>query len=284
MLAAPARAPDTVWWGQGVGAWGRIAADGAAAAVSRDLAGFFNGVDSRFGDNWRAGIASGYTNSSLSSSARASSADINAVHFAAYALANYLSWNLRTGADFAWNMIGSNRSVLFPGFTDYTTARYDAGTAQLFGELGYGVALGGIAAEPFAGIAFVHSNTNGFSETGGVAALAGSGNAGNVGYSTLGARIAANYPLPNGMVLTPRVSLAWQHAFGDVTPVASLAFQNTGVGFSVAGAPLAPNAALVEAGLDLGIAPQATIGLSYSGQLAGSTQDQSVKGNLTWRF
>ena len=30
-----------------------------------------------------------------------------------------------------------------------------------------------------------------------------------------------------------------------------------------------------EAGLDLGIAPQATIGLSYSGQLAGSTQDQS---------
>ena len=69
-----------------------------------------------------------------------------------------------------------------------------------------------------------------------------------------------------------------------MTPVASLAFQNTGVGFSVAGAPLAPNAALVEAGLDLGIAPQATIGLSYSGQLAGSTQDQSVKGNLTWRF
>jgi outer membrane autotransporter protein len=125
-------------------------------------------------------------------------------------------------------MIGSSRSVLFPGFTDYTTARYDAGTAQLFGELGYGVALGGVAAEPFAGIAFVHSNTNGFSETGGVAALAGSGNAGNVGYSTLGVRIAANYPLPNGMVLTPRVSLAWQHAFGDVTPVASLAFQNTG--------------------------------------------------------
>jgi outer membrane autotransporter protein len=228
VLAAPARAPDTVWWGQGVGAWGRIAADGDAAAVSRDLAGFFTGVDSRFGDNWRAGIASGYTNSSLSSSAQASSADIDAVHFAAYALANCLSWNLRTGADFAWNMIGSSRSVLFPGFTDYTTARYDAGTAQLFGELGYGVALGGVAAEPFAGIAFVHSNTNGFSETGGVAALAGSGNAGNVGYSTLGVRIAANYPLPNGMVLTPRVSLAWQHAFGDVTPVASLAFQNTG--------------------------------------------------------
>jgi outer membrane autotransporter protein len=283
-LAAPALAPDTVWWGQGVGAWGRIAADGDAAAVSRDLAGFFTGVDSHFGDNWRAGIASGYTNSSLSSSARASSADIDTVHFAAYALANYLSWNLRTGADFAWSMIGSNRSVQFPGFADYTTARYDAGAAQLFGELGYGVALGNVAAEPFAGLAFVHSNVNGFSETGGVAALTGSGAAGNVGYSTLGARIAASYPLPNGMALTPRVSAAWQHAFGDVTPSAALAFQNTGAAFNVAGAPLAQNAALVEAGLDLAITPQATIGLSYAGQLAGSAQDQSLKGNLAWRF
>jgi outer membrane autotransporter protein len=78
--------------------------------------------------------------------------------------------------------------------------------------------------------------------------------------------------------------VAWQHAFGDVTPAASLAYQNTGVAFNIAGAPLAQNAALVEAGLDLAITPQATIGLSYAGQLAGSTQDQSLKGNLTWRF
>ena len=284
-LAAPvARTPDTVWWGQGVGAWGWIAADGDAAALSRNLAGFFTGVDSRFGDNWRAGIATGYANSSLSSGARASSANIETVHFAAYALANYLSWTLRTGADFAWNMIGSNRSVLFPGFADYTAAHYDSGTAQQFGELGYGVAFGGVAVEPFAGLAFVRSSVNGFSETGGVAALAASGNAGNVGYSTLGGRIATSYALPNGMAMTPRVSIAWQYAFGDVNPGASLAFENTGPGFFVSGAPIARNAALVEAGLDLAIAPQATIGLSYAGQLAGSAQDQSVKGNLSWRF
>jgi hypothetical protein len=30
--------------------------------------------------------------------------------------------------------------------------------------------------------------------------------------------------------------------------------------------------------------PQALIGIAYSGQLARNANDQSVKGNFTWRF
>jgi len=52
--------------------------------VRRDLGGFFSGLDRRFGA-WRAGIAAGYTNSQADVSARASSADIDAAHLAAYA-------------------------------------------------------------------------------------------------------------------------------------------------------------------------------------------------------
>jgi uncharacterized protein with beta-barrel porin domain len=57
----------------------------------------------------------------------------------------------------------------------------------VFGELGYGLTFGAIAAEPFAGLAWVHLDTTSFTETGGVSALAGSGNREDVGYSTLGA-------------------------------------------------------------------------------------------------
>ncbi len=63
--AAPlpvAPVPDLVFWAQGLGAWGRIDGDGNAAGLHRDLAGFFTGLDRRFGD-WRAGLAAGYTNS-----------------------------------------------------------------------------------------------------------------------------------------------------------------------------------------------------------------------------
>jgi outer membrane autotransporter protein len=83
-LAAPAQTPDLTFWAQGVGAWGKINSDGNAADVGRNLAGFFTGFDRRFGE-WRLGAAAGYTNSSLSMSARASSANIDTAYLAAYA-------------------------------------------------------------------------------------------------------------------------------------------------------------------------------------------------------
>jgi outer membrane autotransporter protein len=282
-LAAPVQAPDLTFWAQGVGAWGKINGDGNAADASRNLGGVFTGFDRRFGE-WRAGLAAGYTNSSLSVSARASSANIDTAYVAAYAGTSFWAWNLRSGATFAWNTIGTSRAIVFPGFAEQATARYGAGEAQLFGELGYGLTFGSIAAEPFAGLAWVHLDTKSFNETGGVSALAGTGNKDDVGYSTLGARMATYYLLQNGMALVPRASVAWQHAFGAITPTAALSFQSTGAGFNIWGVPIARNAALIEAGGDLQLTAQAKVGVSYAGQLATSVHDHSVKGNFTWRF
>jgi outer membrane autotransporter protein len=282
-LAAPVETPDLTFWAQGVGAWGKIDGDGNAADASRTLGGVFTGFDRRFND-WRAGLAAGYTNSSVSVSARASSANIDTAYVAAYAGTSFWAWNFRSGATFAWNTIGTSRTIAFPGFLEQATTRYGAGEAQVFGELGYGLTFGAIAAEPFAGLAWVHLDTASFTETGGVSALIGTGNKEDVGYSTLGARVATYYLLQNGMALIPRASVAWQHAFGDVTPTAALSFQSTGSGFNTLGVPIARDAALVEAGGDLQLTAQAKIGVSYAGQLANRAHDHSVKGNFTWRF
>jgi outer membrane autotransporter protein len=282
-LAAPAQTPDLTFWAQGVGAWAKINSDGNAADVGRNLAGFFTGFDRRFGE-WRLGAAAGYTNSSVSVSARASSANIDTAYLAAYAGTGFGAWNFRSGATFAWNTIGTSRSVVFPGFAEQASARYGAGEGQVFGELGYGMTFGGIAAEPFAGLAWVHLDTRGFTETGGVSALTGTGNMDDVGYSTLGLRAATYYLLQNGMALIPRASVAWQHAFSATTPTAALAFQSTGAGFGIWGVPIARDAALIEAGGDLQLTAQAKVGVSYAGQLANSAHNHSVKGNFTWRF
>jgi len=90
--------------------------------------------------------------------------------------------------------------------------------------------------------------------------------------------------MPNGMMLTPRATLAWQHAFGTVTPTAALTFRNTGAAFGIWGVPIARDAALVEAGSDLHLSAQTEFGIFYVGQLAANAQDHSVKGNFTWRF
>ena len=95
LKAAPAGVPATTFWTQGVGSGGRFGGDGNAADANGTLAGFFSGVDRRFGSNWLAGVAGGYTNSSVSVSDRGSSANIDTAHLAGYAAANSGPWNVR---------------------------------------------------------------------------------------------------------------------------------------------------------------------------------------------
>jgi outer membrane autotransporter protein len=86
------------------------------------------------------------------------------------------------------------------------------------------------------------------------------------------------------MVLTPRVSAAWQHAFGPAAPTEALAFASTGVPFTVAGLPIARDTALLEGGLDVQINPRARLGVSYSSELGSHAQRDAVQGSLTWQF
>jgi subtilase-type serine protease len=48
--------------------------------------------------------------------------------------------------------------------------------------------------------------------------------------------------------------------------------------------PIARDALLAEAGLDLALNPHATIGVSYTGQIAGNVHDHAAKGRFSWQF
>jgi uncharacterized protein with beta-barrel porin domain len=124
--------------------------------------------------------------------------DGNAAHLAGYLAAHSGPWNLRTAAA-SFSDPDVNRSMVFPGFVGTATADNSASTALIFGEVGYGVAVGQVALEPFAGLAYVHLNTDSFSETGGAGfangLLSGSDSIENIGYSTLRGRAATNSTL-----------------------------------------------------------------------------------------
>jgi outer membrane autotransporter protein len=274
---------DVVFWAQGFGARGKFDGDGNAASLQRDLAGFFSGVDTRVGTDGRLGIAAGYTGSRNNLDGRGS-ANVETGHFAGYGGWSFGALNLRAGGAYAWHTIDTSRTIAFPGFFDTATAHYNGGTGQIFGEAGYGFAFGKLAVEPFAGGAFVRLKTDAFSERGGAAVLAGAANNFEIGYSTLGIRAASMIPLGGDMVLVPRASVAWQHAFNDVTPLSVLAFQNAGVPFVIAGVPIARDSVLGEAGLDLAIGRNATVGVSYVGQAARSVHDHAAKGKFSWKF
>jgi len=271
------------FWAQGFGAWGKFDTDFNAAALQRKLAGFFSGVDTRVGSGGRVGLMAGYTGSNYALDGRGN-ANVETGHLAGYGGWNFGAFNVRGGAAAAWHTIDTSRLAVFPGFFDSLTAHYEGRTAQIFGEAGYGLAFGKVAVEPFAGAAFVQVKTDGTTERGGPAALAFAGGTFEAGYSTLGIRAATMIPLANDMMLVPRVTAAWQHAFDDVTPTARLAFIGAPVPFTIAGVPLARDSLLSEAGLDLAIGRHATLGISYTGQLAGNVQDHAAKGKFTWKF
>ena len=283
--APPASVPATYSWIQAIDSWGRFGGDGDAATASRSLGGLFAGVDRRFDSNWLAGVAGGYTDSFVSVSDRGSADDIGAAHLAGYVAGSFGPWSLRSAAAASLSALDATRSLAFPGFAETASARYDALTAQVFSEASYRMTLGKIATETFGGLAFAHLGVDGFAENGGgVAALDGSANHLDIGYSTLGGRAAVDYLLANGMELTPRVSVAWQHAFGSLTPTETLTFQSTGESFAVAGLPIARDTALFEGGLDLRLSPRAEVGLSYSGQYGDRVMSNSIKGDLTCLF
>ena len=285
----PVKAPygpsrDLTFWSLGLGGWGHSDGDGNAASLTSRFGGFLSGVDARFGESWRAGFAAGYVRTDLHANDRASSAGIDSVQLGAYATGKLGAFNVRGGGSYSFDEIDASRSIFFPGFTDQTKARLHGNVGQVFGEVGYGMTFGNFALEPLAGLAYVHLRNGSFLESGGAAALAGSATHENMGYSSLGLRLASIMPLANGTVLVPRATVAWQYAFGDVTPTAGLAFQGTGTAFTVAGVPIARNSALVEGGFDWRFTPQAKLGVSYLGELAASAQTHAIKGAFTWDF
>ena len=283
LVDAPQRAP-LAFWTRAFGAWGDFDTDGNAASADRDLGGFISGMDADTGSSWRAGLATGASFSDVSVDARYSSADVETYHLGGYLGGMAGAFALRGGGMWAWSDVDTSRAVVFPGFYERQKASYDADTGQLFGEVAYPTQMGGIALEPFGGLAFVTVDTDSFRERGGPeASLRGRNLDQDVGYTSLGVRAATTMML-GAMQVVPHISAAWLHAFDDVTPGASLAFATTGIGFAIDGVPLAEDSALLDAGLDFAFGENATAGISYTGQFGDNVTDNGVKGRVTWLF
>lgn len=280
--AAPAPVPASAVWTQAFGSWGSTSGTGYAAALDRSSGGFFTGADTRVGTDWRLGAFGGYSRTSFDVDSLASSGESDNYHAGLYAGGQWGALGLRLGASYSWHDVETDRSVLFQGFADTLSASYDAATAQAFGEVGYAMSAGGIAFEPFAGLAYVSLHTDGFTEEGGPAALASQGDTDGVTYSTLGLRAAVSFEAGAART-TLRGLIGWRHAFGDVDPVSIFAFSG-GEAFAIAGLPIAQDAAVVEAGLDVAVTSALTLGIAYSGQFGDGAQDQGVQGSLSWKF
>ncbi|NLR97153.1 autotransporter domain-containing protein [Rhizobium sp. P38BS-XIX] len=86
-----------------------------------------------------------------------------------------------------------------------------------------------------------------------------------------------------GTNIVARGMLGWQHAFGDTDPLSTARF-GTGNSFTVSGAPINKNVALIEAGLDFNLAPNAILGIGYIGQVGSGSYSHGANAMLKVKF
>lgn len=269
-------AANSAAWGSAFGSWGN------AAALTYATGGFLAGVDGFVAPGWQLGFMAGYSHSAFDADGRASSGSSDNYHLGLYGGTQTGALSLRAVAAYAWHNIATRRAVAFPGYADNLSAEYGAGTFQAFGELGYRIDAPGVSIEPFANLAYVNFRADGFTETGGAAALTSNGQSRDTMFTTIGVRASTDFDLGTAKA-TARGMIGWRHAYGDVVPTSAHAFAG-GDAFTVAGAPIATDTAMIEAGLDFTISPAATFGLSYTGEFGGGMHDSNARVNLSVRF
>lgn len=269
-------------WGNAFGSWANVDGDGNAAKLEHSTGGVLFGGDALVSDAVRLGVLAGYAQSNFSVDERVSSGSSDNGHLGIYAGAKWGHVALRGGIAYAWHDIETARRVAFGGLSEQLKANYDAGTFQAFGEAGYRIDTATASFEPFAALAHVSLRTDGFTETGGISAVTARSQTANVTFTTLGLRASTDFVLA-GMGATARGTLGWRRAFGDVTPASIQAFAGSQP-FTIYGAPLGRDSAIVEAALDFDLTSRATLGFAYHGQLSSNAQDHGIKANLGVRF
>lgn len=269
-------------WGQGFGSWSQWDGDGNAATMDRTIGGFLMGGDAQVWDGVRLGVLGGYSRSSFSVDDRSSSGTADTYTLGLYGGGEWNAFALTGGLAHSWHQLDTSRSVAFTGFTDSLSASYSARTLQAWGEASYRFEAGAARFEPFANLAYVHLSTDGFTESGGAAALTAASSAVDATFTTVGLRAETDVSL-GGTQATLRGTVGWRHAFGS-TPTSQFAFASGGAPFVIAGVPLAQDTFVFDTGLDVNLTQNTTMGLAYGALLGSGLQDHTASLKLNIRF
>ena len=268
-------------WISGYGASGKTDATADTARMDTDLDGVVFGIDRALGEGGRFGVLGGYSRTDVSQRARLSSASVDTWSAGLYGGAEDGASRLSFGAVYNRHAIDASRSVPPIGVSEIQNlwASYDATSWQVFAEAGHRMQFRDLTLEPFAGVSHTSLDTDGFSESGGDAALTSSSGSDSTTFTTLGMR--------GTMALLDTVRVrgmaGWRHAFGDTDPSSTVVMQGSADPFTATGAPTAEDALVAELGIEAGLSDSAVLGVAYKGRFGGGA-DHGVNAGITVKF
>jgi len=282
-----ARSMDTgaAFWAQATGSHARLSSDGNAASLTHGSTGLMMGADAGFGAV-RLGVAGGASAHDYDSAARAGSAEGDSLSLAAYSSGQWGALGLKGAVSGTWHEVQTGRLAVFPGFAEVLTADYDAETVHAFIEASWRVGMGpATTLEPFVTLARVRTESDGFTETGGEAALAVQGRVQAANLATVGLGMSRSYDQGDGRTAVLSGRLGWRHAWDDTAADGRHAFADSPApAFTVQGLPVTEDALVAELGLDLDLKDRLSLTVDWSGQLASDLNANALAAALNWRF
>jgi uncharacterized protein YhjY with autotransporter beta-barrel domain len=208
------------------------------------------GTDYRLTPNFLIGLTASFAHTDATLDDNGSSATVDSYSPGLYASYADGGWYANLIGDYLHNAYTQSRVIGFLGQTATSAPEGNEGVVDADG--GYDFHVGALSVGPLLGLQYTHLTVNGYGEGGSIANLSVGEDQSNSLRSRLGAHI--EYPLSHwGMTFTPHLEAAWQHEFMDQDRGITSAFAGGGGDFTVRTPHVSPDAALVDAGVNVDI-------------------------------
>ncbi|PZU50159.1 MAG: hypothetical protein DI568_03245 [Sphingomonas sp.] len=276
-------------WISGLGSTGGVDGDANASGLDYSLWGTAFGLDYSVAPGLLLGVAGGYVSGSMSVDGFAKDTDSKTLSIVGYGSFAKGPLHIDALAGYANARNSLDRVIASPDLeTGRAKGKNHAG--QFLGQIGTGYrfdlgASGRTAITPFARLQMVSINQRAFTETGSSDYnLTLDSRSTTSVRSSLGADVAAGLSVGKATPLDLGLRLGWAHEFGDPVHSMTAAFASSpAVPFTVRGAALNRDSALIGASMASRIGESWSLFVSYDGELGGGNDHQFRGGiKITW--
>jgi outer membrane autotransporter protein len=255
---------------------------GRSSLYGTELAG---GYDADFIDGWLGGLAFRFNAGRQDAYGRHSQADVMSYTAALYGGKEFLLGPgtlrfLLSGA-FTRHEVESARKAVIGSRDQTLEASYGGSSFIGSFETAYRFSpTDALFLEPYASVGWRNLHLQGFTERGGNAALRNGGEDWSHALSTLGLRAS----MPVNDSVTFNADLGWRRLYGRMTPKSAFAFREGSDKFTVEGAALNRDAAVLGLGIGVKLTDSVKIGLNYDGEVGIRGQSHGGRAVLEVRW
>lgn len=276
-------------WMEALGYDGTVKGDGNAAKMERKGSGLLIGYDKLISTehNFTLGFAGGYEDMKLKlKDTRSSQSKVKSMHFMTYAgtALGESGFDLKAGFNYSYLRYNTDRNININSISGTAKSKYKGHQYQVFAEVSrmFEVPeMDNMEMMPYFGMSHTEVRSQGFSESGSLAALEAKRQGNSQTNAVIGVR--NNWYFGDNNEFALRTDLGWQYDLGNKFQDYDLRFVGTGPSYNVRSTTSSRSSALIGVGFT-GKKDNLEFNVGYQGQFGSKVQDHSINANLIWRL